>query len=296
MQAFEYAVPEEVTSNSSGYEFLAYICATSFLSINNDIIFNFTKCKFFEGNLCAVLGNIIESLKDRNNRIHFQELKGNLRGAFSRNGFLGRYSTAVEIPKTFATNVPYARFKMSDEVIANRFFRKELFGKENMIRMSDLVQKEIIRNIFEICLNAHTHGGCEHVYCCGQFNLRKVPKLTLTLADLGKTIKANVNNHLHQNFSGPEAIKWALTEGNTTKTSAIPGGLGLKLVQSLIKLNKGKLQILSSNGLVEIHDGIVTEDLLALDFPGTIVTIELLLTDPNFYILQSEENDWNNIF
>jgi hypothetical protein len=33
-----------------------------------------------------------------------------------------------------------------------------------------------------------------------------------------------------------EAIKWALTEGNTTKEGDQPGGLGLKLIKDFIQM------------------------------------------------------------
>jgi hypothetical protein len=292
-----FLVPREVAGDKYGFEFFASLAGKSLLLRNEEIIIDFDYCNFFEGNLCSILGNILDSCIERGNRIYIRNLIGNVRGAISRNGFLENFATSINFPNSYQTSVPYRKFKLEDENIAKDFFKTELFEKQKMPRMSPLAQKEIIRNIFEVCLNAVTHGNCEYIYCCGQVYLRRnTPKAVLTFTDLGRTIKANVNNYLGENKSGVDAIKWALTDGNTTKTAAIPGGLGLKLLQNLIHLNKGTLQFISADGFLEIHEGKVSSSALEIDFPGTIVTIELLLKDPNFYILSTEKNDWNDFF
>ncbi|QEM13570.1 hypothetical protein [Mucilaginibacter rubeus] len=292
-----FLVPREVAGDKYGFEFFANLAGSTLLLRNQEIVIDFESCNFFEGNLCSILGNILDSCIERGNRISIKNLIGNVRGAISRNGFLQNFASSISSPNLFQTSVPYRRFKMEDESIAKDFFKVELFEKQKMPKMSPLAQKEIIRNIFEVCLNAVTHGECEYIYCCGQVYLRKnTPKAVLTFTDLGKTIKANVNNYLAENKSGIDAIRWALTDGNTTKTAAIPGGLGLKLLQDLIHLNKGTLQFISADGFVEVCEGKVNSSSLEIDFPGTIVTIELLLKDPNFYILNTEKNDWDDFF
>ncbi len=292
-----FFVPQKVVGDTFGYEFLSNLAGKSLGKFNANIIIDFQECTFFDGNLCAVLGNILQSLKDRNNTIQIINLSGKVRGAMGRNGFLTNFVSNINVPVIYHNSIPYRKFKLEDESHAKDFFKDQLFGKQDMPHMSPLAQKEIIRNIFEVCLNAVTHGGCEYVYCCGQVYLRKVPaKALITFADLGNSIKANVNNYLRKNLTGNEAIMWALADGNTTKTQDIPGGLGLKLLQNLIYLNKGKLQFVSGDGFVEIKDGNPTFFKLDIDFPGTIVTLELLLNDPNFYYLGDEDKEWTNIF
>lgn len=292
-----FTVPDGLRGDTYGYEFLAHLAGTTLTLFGETIDLDFSNCVFFEGNLCAVLGNILDSLIARNNKVELLNLTGNVRGALGRNNFLGNYVNNITISEKYHTSIPFRRFQLSDESLAKDFFKKELFGKKEMPQMSSLAQKEIIRNIFEVCLNAVTHGGCDFVYCCGQLYSRKKPaKAIISFADLGNTIKANVNKYLGENLSGCKAIQWALTEGKTTKTGSTPGGLGLKLLQDLITLNNGGLQFISGDGFVEIKEGKQTFSNLNIDFPGTIVTIELLLNDPNFYYLESEPADWNNIF
>jgi len=71
--------------------------------------------------------------------------------------------------------------------------------------------------------------------------------------------------------------------------------LGLKLLQSLINYNKGSLQIVSADGFVELKNNVFREHSIKDYFPGTIVTIKLLLGDSNFYCITNEVNT-DNIF
>ena len=169
-----FLVPQEVYGDIFGYKFLANIASQSLLVRQSAIYIDFDVCTFFEGNLCAILGNILQNLLDRDNQVFINNLSGKVRGAMSRNGFLPQFINSVVLPQGLnSTVLPYSRFTIDDETKAMDFFTLELFTKENMPKMSALVQKEIIRNIFEVCLNALTHGECKYVYCCGQMHLRK---------------------------------------------------------------------------------------------------------------------------
>jgi hypothetical protein len=89
-------------------------------------------------------------------------------------------------------------------------------------------------------------------------------------------------------MSSRAAIKWALIEGNTTKTGNQPGGLGLKLLKDFIRMNKGKLQIVSRFGYYEFSatgDNCIKLD---HDFLGTCVNIEVNTQDTSSYYLKSE--------
>lgn len=99
-----------------------------------------------------------------------------------------------------------------------------------------------------------------------------------------------MNTHLITELSGIDAIKWALQENNTTKPKSenIPGGLGLKIICDFARLNKGKVQIISSDGCWQLsHE---KEEFLVLDypFPGTLVNLEFNLDDQSFYYLENE--------
>jgi hypothetical protein len=103
-------------------------------------------------------------------------------------------------------------------------------------------------------------------------------------------------------MSATEAIKWAIKEGNTTKTGNIPGGLGLSLIRKFILLNQGDFQIVSSDGfLSETKGHLLTMDLESLNeesmnFMGTIVNLQFNIKDTKSYQLSSEQIDPDDIF
>jgi hypothetical protein len=292
-----FLVPQTVSGDPYGYEFLADIAGSTLSSLNLKITIDFHQCVFFEGNLCAVLGSVIKSLLKRNNEIVIDNLASNLRGALSRNGFLNSIPGFETALVGSSSAVLFAAFGAEDEVAAKNYFEGQLFDKANMPFMSRLAKKKIIEALFEVCVNALTHAGCIQVYSCGQlFYRQNPPRAVITLVDLGITIKANVNNHFERvRYSGNASIIWALEEGNTTKTGSTPGGLGLKILQDLVMLNRGKLQVVSADGFIEYKDGTIIEKKINIDFPGTIVTIELLLNDSNLYILKVEEAESEEI-
>ena len=121
----------------------------------------------------------------------------------------------------------------------------------------------------------------------------------MTIVDLGQSIKANVNRHLkminESLVTGAEAIQWAVIKGHTTKIGNKPGGLGLGVIREFVDLNKGKLQIVSSDGFWEYKNRKILSKTLDESFPGTIANLEFNLDDKNFYQLKSEIS-LNNIF
>jgi hypothetical protein len=86
-----------------------------------------------------------------------------------------------------------------------------------------------------------------------------------------------------------------LAYGNTTKIGNIPGGLGLDIIFEFIKLNKGKIQIVSSDGYWEYRNGKTENKLFDKPFSGTIVNIEFNLDDKDSYRL-TEEVSLEDIF
>lgn len=87
-----------------------------------------------------------------------------------------------------------------------------------------------------------------------------------------------------------------MVKGNTTKTGVTSGGLGLSVIFEFIKLNRGKIQIISSDGFYEFKNGNVVKGKLNSIFDGTIVNIKFNLNDSNHYILTQEVEDFDNIF
>ena len=90
-------------------------------------------------------------------------------------------------------------------------------------------------------------------------------------------------------YPAPEnALQWALIPGNSTINDGSPRGLGLSLIQSFVKLNKGQFFIISENETYEITSKGERYDIMKNVFPGTIVTLAFNLNDTAMYVMENE--------
>jgi len=77
-------------------------------------------------------------------------------------------------------------------------------------------------------------------------------------------------------------------EKHTTKVGTIPGGLGLSLIREFLKINMGKIQIVSADGFWEQKGNIESGNGFSQSYPGTIVNLEFNIEDKKHYCLSSE--------
>lgn len=295
--------PENISGNLMGYNFLSELAFETILSVNEDIYLNFEKTAFFEGNLCSILGSVIDGMIQRRNRVHFVKMQGRIQSSMKKNKFYSAITGEKSSLDQHGTTISYSKFDVNDEVGIKNYVETELLNRQEMPQISDALKREIVIKIFEIYANALTHGQSKYVYSCGQlFPRRSIPVINFTFVDLGKTIKNNVIEYLNRNavvplsMSGSESIIWATSDNNSTKTENHSGGIGLKLIKELILKNGGKVQIVSGDGFWEFsQSGHVTEE-LNYSFPGTIVNLTFNVNDDKKYYLASEIKPASNIF
>jgi len=287
-------IPVNVKNDSQGYEFLINFCVKTKGCKLENIVLDFRNTDWFEGNMVAILGAIIDRLKEKFNTIKAINLSEIIQGIFKKNHFLS--ILGGEIQDDFLhTTVEYKKFAKSDRKLFSEYVDTELLSKSGMPKMSKLLRKKISENIFEIFDNAIIHGNCQNIFSCGQY-YSETSRLDFTIVDIGITIKKNVNAALSdKNLSGKEAIAWAVKEGNTTKKGDIPGGLGLGLIREFLKLNGGKIQIVSDDGYWDEKGNKTEAKDLSGYFIGTIVNLEFNLNDSRSYLLSSEV-DKDDIF
>ena len=288
---FEF--PQSIKSDFDGYNTLVDFCNITDDLLFDDLTLDFSKTKWLEANLTAILGAILNKTQSELNNLKIENLQGSIKELFSRNHFLSHFG-GLKIPDYYDTTIKYRKFKITEEKLFKEYLDTELLSKKAMPNMSVLLKKKVNESIFEIFNNAVLHGNCRNVFSCGQYYPAK-NKLDFTIVDLGKTIKANVNEYVRKYFSGEDAIKWAVAEGHTTKRGQIPGGLGLSLIREFIEKNTGKIQIVSADGYWEQKEGVETGKRFVQAFPGTIVNLEFNIADQSHYCLLSEI-DKENIF
>lgn len=289
-------IPNDIKSEFNGYNYIIAWFNKYKYTENTEITFDFGLVTFFEANLCAVIGTVFEMLESRNNKISIQNIKPQVETILRKNEFLLPFGFD-KIIDLYDTSLKYRKFTPNDDAGFNEYIKSELLKKPKFPSHSEKLGKKITRNIFEIYENARTHGKCDFIHTCGQFYPKKPDKpLHFTIVDKGVNIKENVSLYLQKDLDASEAIVWAMQKGNTTKTGSTSGGLGLAVIFEFVKLNRGKIQVISSDGFYEFKNDIVVTKKLSAAFEGTIINLKFNLNDSNHYILSDEEQYFENIF
>lgn len=262
---------------------------------NPKITIDFSKCKVFDGNLCATMGAIFDRfVKETEIMLDIPE-KCHAFKVLSRNNFLSAWKVDIK-DKNTENFVEYSKFGISDTDGFKEYIDKQLIKKQKFPDHSEKVGVQLVESLYEIYANARMHGKTDYVYSCGEYK-ENSSIFEMLIVDLGQTIPYNVNSFFEKRnkdkVSSCEAIKWAFKKGNTTKDN--PGGLGLSLLKEFIELNQGALQMVSASGFVEYAEGTTREYDLGTDFPGTIVNVEFNFSDPKRYWMASETLDLNNL-
>jgi len=278
----------KIISEFDGYNGLIKLYHTLLEQTKTEITLNFINTEWFEANLSAVLGAVCVLVEEQGKNVTVNNINPVLTEVLRRNLFLCEFGYD-KLLENLGTIITYQKFKPSDDFEFMNYIQNELLSKPEFPKHSKLLGKKINESIFELFENARTHGHCKHIYTCGQYYPNKKKKrLDITIVDMGNTIKANVNEYLKEDLSGFKAIEWALEYGHTTKTGTVSGGLGLDIIFEFIKLNKGKIQIVSSDGYWEYRRGVIEKKNFEKPFPGTIANIEFNLDDIKSYKLIDE--------
>ena len=289
-------IPYKVCSDYEGLNSLIEIF-NRVKNVNFDTItFDFQNCKWFEANLCAVLGTICHNITQNINNVEFINFDKKIETVFSKNGFLQHFG-GWRLQDYNYTTIKYRRYQSNEQSLFKIYLDEELLTKKDFPRMSVPLKKKIHESIFEIFENSISHGASEYVFSCGQYYPQKSPpRIDFTIVDIGRSIKTNVNEFLKQSLSGVETIKWAVKGNNTTKVGNTPGGLGLKLIREFLELNKGELQIISAEGFWQQNKkNVIFTKNLQNPFPGTIVNLEFNI-DNNYYFTKEDKLNEQNIF
>jgi hypothetical protein len=243
---------------------------------------------WIDANMCAPLGAILYRKKTEEIPIQILGISSYVKSILQKNHFLSQFGES-EKPDSYGTTIEYRRFDLFNKVYEQfrkyviRYFKHRSFG---LPEMTPALLKRFRESLFEVFSNAIEHSYTqEGIFTCGQFFPKK-QRLHFTIADLGIGIGGNILRHLRIRLSPENAIKWAIS-GKTTRRDR-PGGLGLQFIQEFIKLNGGRLIIVSDAGYWEFSKGKVSTNEFSRPFPGTVVTIDIDTADKSSYCLSSE--------
>lgn len=275
-----------IENNLNGLSALAQLEESTRGLFLDELKIDFSSANWFEANLCAALGAVLQRTSANLNNVALENMPNGIESIFRKNGFLSHFGGQTRADY-YGTTITYSSFARADVKAFHAYLKNQLLGRNDLPKMSDLLKKKIAESILEIFSNATTHGNCAQIFSCGQFFPSK-KRIDFSIVNLGTTIYQNVSAFLKTNISASDAIKWALQEGNTTRTGSIPGGLGLSILRQFLKLNQGCVHIYSGRGCWKQSGTTETFSDSAHDFGGTMVVVEFNLNDGTSYRLSTE--------
>lgn len=285
-----YQLPT-VRSSQAGFEHLGDLAKATKHLFADELELDMSRATSFDTNMAAPLGVVLARVARRFNSVSIVSVPLSVKPDLIGSRFLTyfRYrSAASTLPATMLSTTPFRRFRLTD-VGAFQEYISLMLTSGAFPAMSQKMLLRFKKTVFEVYQNAVTHSESNYgVFVCGQSFARE-SLIHFTIADCGVGIRGAVRGYLNdRRISSIQALKWALTPRNTTKTGKQPGGLGMSLVKKLSALNGGRIWIISRFSLYKFYCGQENFRKMTSDFPGTAVTIEINTADAGQYARSSE--------
>jgi len=276
---------QQTRTNYPGFNHLSHLYSQCQELAFTSVHFDFTACSWFDANMAAPLGAVITKISDELNSVELTNIPEPIRNILRKNEFLQQYGDTA-LPDQYGTTMPYRRVDLQDERYFASYLSRHTSGK-GIPRMTPALTKRFYESIGELYSNAVLHSRSKlGVFACGQYYPRK-DRFDFCLTDAGEGFEGSILRAFGVKVDSIKAMRFCLTEGNTTKKNE-PGGLGLKLLQKFIRLNNGRIVIVSKNAYYEYSGGKEGYSRLESPFPGTCINVEINTADTTCYQLSNE--------
>ncbi|MBR1235734.1 hypothetical protein [Bradyrhizobium sp. AUGA SZCCT0182] len=264
-------------SDAEGFARLGKLHEEMSTLAGKEIRVNMSRVNWMDGHLASAFAIVALHAKLRNNAVRCMETRPNVRLVLQKNGLFRK-----KVEDRSNTAMPVRIFGLEDGVAFSQYARLHLSRSERP-QMSAALENKFYEGVDELFANSALHSRSQTgVVVCGQFYPR-MKLLDFSIVDGGRTIAGSLRESGIVRHSDSEAIEWAVISGNTTRQGDIPGGLGLKVLRDFIRMNSGKLTIVSGSGLwSQSHKGVIKER-LTQPFPGTSVVLEINTSDEHQY-------------
>ena len=303
-----------IRDDESGYSYLFKLADRVISDPLNHFDINFNNCSILEQNAVAVLGGLARYVNSKNTlankalggiltpKCGVMFLVDTMSSLISKklieNNFLSHFSNKNFPGYPIGDYIGYRQH--TDYLDANEIashLHNEWLSDEK-INLSSELKSAIVSRIFEIFMNAYGHGVERSkiqglgVISCGQYN-KKDGKLKLTVVDFGAGIIETVKTHINPEFSDLEAMHWALTTGNSTRTDSkgeqIPRGLGFGLLSEFVSLNEGSFSVFSNACCAHVNsNGEYEVSTMKTPFAGTMVNISINCDDKHYKFISED--------
>jgi uncharacterized protein YlbG (UPF0298 family) len=267
----------EIHSDFQGFNKISELYSQA-LNTEEKLVFDFSRSRPIEANMCAVLGLILEVLKQNGKKFSLkldERSKTNI--TLSKNGFYNMYCNKKLLDDIFKTTIDYKIF-INDINLSFSKYTSEFFQsyKNGLSLFKEEILKKFRRSLGEVAINTKQHSESKIFVTCGQL-FPNEGKLKFTMSDAGIGFAEHIKINTGLEMDSKTAIKWALTGNNTARPiqHGVPGGLGLKSIREFIEDNKGELYIVSHEGWYQNVRGSEYSQNIHYAFPGTIVSLAI---------------------
>lgn len=282
-----------IEANAAGFADLAALHASLSGFEDQDIVVWFLG-DFFAADMSGVLGAVLD-LASHRNRVALKVENWKVEGALRRNGFMCHFGRP-RLPDNYRSSIDYRVFDIRNRHDFRAYVDTHVITRPELPAMSSNVRARILRSIYEIYGNAVDHSESARLFTCGQ-TFPNLGHLDVTFVDVGIGFRERLRRSKGIDLGGTGAIRWALEEGNTTRTGPRPGGIGLKDLVTFISMNRGRLTLASDSGYIQ-WDPKAGESVTTLEtpFPGSVVSLRFNAHDEGHYYLDGEDVTASRVF
>jgi anti-anti-sigma regulatory factor len=262
-----------IESDPDGFQALCWLHQELQSNIADQIIIEMSNLHWIDAHLAAPLMVILRIAQRSGKTVRFLNLNEAVRVILRKNGFL-----RIRAQDTYNTAIPLCEFSLDDGVQFSMYAKKHLDRRE-MPKMSKSLREKFFEGLDELFANAALHSNSITSIVVGGQSYPNSNRLNFSISDGGRGIQGSIRDALGRTIAADDAIDWAMAPDNTTRQGDIPGGLGLQIVRQFIRLNRGKLVVMSNEGFWMQSGERVSKRRLPLAFPGTAVVLQIDTSD-----------------
>lgn len=270
---------------------LINLCYSARTATEDTITFDLSKTDFITPfGLVLLAGTVAECLAQNKKALYKSPEQKKTKQFLSGIGFNQFFSLSTNGGHTIESpNVQLKRLKQIDYFLTDQIlavFGVSLHMTTGVVGSLKLALNELMTNAFD---HSESSRGC---YVCAQ-SYNRSKKIRLCIADFGIGILAALKRvpeyeYLRNDY---QAIKLAIREGVTSRIGK-EAGYGLTHIHRFIKVNRGKMYILSGKGkILWDYTGAKEREkkqTMHNAFKGAIIELEINAAREGLYFLESE--------
>lgn len=239
----------------------------------DELVINFSNCKYFRPNLYAYLVTALRKLRAG----HELKIRFDLESA---NSSVRESIDSLSVHWSDLKDTNANRFCAFREVkAASRYLLMDFFKRDD-VDISAENLPAVISSITEIFINGFDHSFGTGLVLSSSHYSEKQNLLKLSICDDGVGIPKNVREYLKdEDMKSTNCLLWAVKKRNTTKSSA--GGLGFFVLEKLVREYGGSFEVYSADGFLRFDGSSYKYKILKANTYGTMVTLTLKCNSEN---------------